>query len=109
MTPVVEIVEAPKPEKLPSSQKPPKIPRGSCWFFVLAPPVLEIISGLLPGTKWDPPAMLAAGIFCLGFLGCMSVRYRGRSLVLLGAAYYLGEFIICLAISLFFHAVEIFL
>ena len=53
--------------------------------------------------------MLAAGIFCLGFLGCMSVRYRGRSLVLLGAAYYLGEFIICLAISLFFHAVEIFL
>lgn len=106
-------VDEPKPEDLPVPQAPPEIPRGKLWTSLLVPPLLSTFLTLIlaAASKKDYgiaamvvlPVGLIAIIACLfPFLACLRIRYRGRSVTLLGWGFFLGQIILCL--SLWFGA-----
>jgi hypothetical protein len=88
---------------------PPKIPRGQLWACLLAPTLATLLS--IPGTLslansaggYDGIPYLfipllagpVAGLGCLPWwIRLMKPRYAGRSLVLLGFAYPIGQMIL---------------
>lgn len=85
------------------------------------PPAVTLVTnmaiGLLSGNGGDggislliPPIMFFVIIgFCVKFSQLMGLRYKGRSMVFLNSAYFLGQIIVCLVLwigscALFFNA-----
>lgn len=105
-------------ENLPTPQEPPQVPRGKLWAALLAPPLLTgglnlIIAalgatGALGGSGADnaiglsmcllPVGLLVIIICLIPFVACLRVRYHGRSVVLSGIGYFIGQVVICFAI-----------
>ena len=97
-------------EEPPIPQEPPQIPRGKLWACLLVPPVLSgvftatIAANLSKNsyrieTLFVLPIGLIAIIACLfPYLAAIRVRYRGRSVALLGWGFFLGQIIICLSV-----------
>lgn len=93
-----------EPETEPEvPQVPPPVPRGKFWTgiitSILIPPGITL---LLLETQHlhDWPLVMFAIIFCsMPYVDTLKMRYRGRSLFLLAAAYAVGEIVVCLMIG----------
>ena len=92
--------EPPVPEPLPA------IPLGKLWVALLAPSLLTLLLTLAFGSSRyleslimaTPLASLIIIIYFLrSFLNALRVRYRGRSVTLLGWGYFIGQVFLCLA------------
>ena len=89
---------------------PPRIPRGELWTSLAAPPVVTFIANCLTGLGWSrndygasflwvPLLSLALTIgYLLQFNSALRPRYQGRSAILLGFFYFIGQIVICLAV-----------
>lgn len=91
-------------------QEPPPIPRGKLWASLVTPPGISVIGTLVAGAYATQnsygieflfvlPLGLLAILVCLAFfISAWRVRYRGRSLVLTGFGFLLGQIIVCLTL-----------
>jgi len=80
-------------------ESPPKINLAQLWVSLLMPP---LVAGI--GTPFFLIGNIGvtALVFVIGmavFLDCMSERFRGRSLTLLGFGYLVGQLVICTAVG----------
>jgi hypothetical protein len=90
----------------------PEIPKTPLWIAFSIPPLAILAGNLIVSFESNPDPYGASylwvplmGFFIiLGFLPifhrAMKTRYRGRSLVFLNFAYFLGQIIICLSLWL---------
>jgi len=100
------------------------IPRGPLWVVLAIPPATTLIANLAIGLysrnggDGGVSLLLPVVMFfvILGllfrFLAIIKPRYRGRSLVFLGFAYFLGQIIVCLTLwigscALFFAPINL--
>ncbi len=99
-------------EHPPTPQSEPKIPRGPLWTALLIPPLVTAAVNLSLGLALGSDAgmvsivlvpvlalALIAG-FTVSFLSAVGQRFKGPSLVFLGLSYFIGQFLICLALWL---------
>lgn len=90
---------------------PPEIPKGKLWTALLLPLGITFLGSVIAAMVAEPsqygrgeflvvlPVSLVAILACLvEFISAWKVRYRGRSLVLTGIGFLLGQVILCLAL-----------
>ncbi len=89
---------------------PPRIPRGKLWASLAIPPAATFIANCITGLNWSRndygasflwvPLMSLVLIigFLLSFSSALRPRFQGRSAVLLGFFYFIGQVVICLAV-----------
>jgi hypothetical protein len=80
-------------------EPPPKIPRKALWATLLIPPGVVFGLSLLTGagdlTLAVPIVGLLAILFCQAQFMTMMLRcYRGRSMMLMGFFYFMGQVIV---------------
>ena len=88
----------------------PRIPRAKLWTALAVPPVATFIANCLTGVCWNrndygvsflwvPLLSLALTIiFLFRFNSALRPCYQGRSAVMLGFFYFIGQIVICLAV-----------
>ncbi len=91
-------------------QPVPEVPRKALWISLALPPAATLLGNLLAAgiRHRDDYGITFLGVpvlvlfLILGFLfmfkKAVGTRYRGRSLVYLNIAYFLGQIIVCLAL-----------
>jgi hypothetical protein len=89
---------------------PPSIPRGNLWRSLVIPPAATFIVNCITGLNWSRNdygvsflwVPLMALVLIVGFLfsfnAALRPRYQGRSAVLLGFFYFIGQIVVCLAV-----------
>ena len=89
---------------------PPRMQQGKLWTSLAVPPVATFIATCLTGLNWNrndygfsflwvPLLSLALTYgFLFPFDSALRPRYQGRSSVLLGWFYFIGQIVICLAV-----------
>jgi hypothetical protein len=89
---------------------PPSIPRGKLWASLMAPPGATFIANCITGLNWSrndygvsflwvPILSLVLTIgYLFSFNSALYPRYQGRSAILLGFFYFIGQIVICLAV-----------
>lgn len=94
--------------EIPAS--PPRVPRGKLWASLAIPPAATFIANCLTGLNWSrndygasflwvPLLSLTLTIvFLVRFNSALRPHYQGRSAVLLGFFYFIGQIVICLAV-----------
>lgn len=105
-------------------QPVPEIPRGALWTTLGIPPVVTLVTNMAIGifsrnggdagiSLLIPPVMFFVILgLSFRFHAIVKPRYRGRSLVFLTSAYFLGQIIVCLALwigscALFFSSLNL--
>jgi hypothetical protein len=93
-----------------SSELPPPLPRGPLWRLLLLPPLLVAVINLVIGwVDWQgeygegflialPIGFFLVIAFQVRFSRFLRRRYRGSSFVLLSLGYFIGEFVVGLAV-----------
>ena len=88
----------------------PGIARGKLWVSLAAPPAATFIANCITGLNWarnDYGASflwvpILSLVLIIGFLfsfnSALRPRYQGRSAVLLGFFYLIGQIVVCLAV-----------
>lgn len=98
-------------DEVPDTPPPlPAIPRGPLWIALSVPPIVTLLGNFVTGFYhgsddyglpflWVPLVVffVILGLSCR-FYDAVGRRYRGRSLVFLRLAYFLGQIIVCLAL-----------
>jgi hypothetical protein len=96
-----------RPPSQIETQEPLK--RGPLWLLLVVPPLLLLVINLViragsfkgqygEGFLNALPGLLALIVCQIFFSRLIGRRYRGKSLVLLSLAYFVGEFVIGLAV-----------
>jgi len=99
------------PSPMPEIPTPlPRIPRAKLWATLVVPPVATFIANCLTGVSgnhgdygvsflWVPLFSLAmTGVFLYQFNKVLRPCYQGRSAVMLGFFYFIGQIVVCLAV-----------
>ncbi len=88
----------------------PEVPRGKLWKSLSIPPVVTLIGSVMAGSVATsnsygieylfvlPAGLTAIIIALILFIRAWRVRYHGRSLVLTGIGFFLGQIILCLGL-----------
>ncbi|OYV07026.1 MAG: hypothetical protein CFE26_03145 [Verrucomicrobiales bacterium VVV1] len=88
----------------------PSIARGKLWVSLAIPPAATFIANCITGLNWSrndygasflwvPILSLVLTIgFLFSFNAALRPRYQGRSAILLGFFYFIGQIVICLAV-----------
>lgn len=88
----------------------PRIPRGKLWASLAIPPAATFIANCITGLNWSrndygasflwvPILSLILTIgFLFSFNSALRPRYQGRSAILLGFFYFIGQIVVCLAV-----------
>ena len=91
-------------------EPPPRIRTGRLWLSLLAPPAITAATNLVIGCcqaagqygEGMLVSLLVGTVAILAFLfvylSAIRPRFRGRSAVLLGFAYPVGQIVVCLAV-----------
>lgn len=89
---------------------PPKISRGKLWASLIAPPGATFLANCITGLNWNRNdygasflwVPILSLVLAIGFLfifnSSVRPRYQGRSAILLGFFYVIGQIVICLAV-----------
>jgi hypothetical protein len=89
---------------------PPSIARGKLWASLAIPPAATFIANCITGLNWNRNdygvsflwvpilSLVLAIVFLFRFNSALRPRYQGRSAVLLGFFYFIGQIVICLAV-----------
>ncbi len=99
-----------EPPSPPLPPPPPEIRAGALWTSLLVPPAITASTNLVigcckAGGQYGENmlvTLLVAAVTILAFLflylAAIRPRFRGRSAVLLGFAYPVGQIVVCLAV-----------
>ncbi|MES2921719.1 MAG: hypothetical protein V4819_09235 [Verrucomicrobiota bacterium] len=98
-------------DEIPETPEPiPTIDKGPLWWALAIPPLVTLVINIALGLSSGigdvagfslliPPVMFFVILgLSFRFHGIVKPRYRGRSLVFLNSAYFLGQIIVCLAL-----------
>lgn len=95
-------------EKPEVPQPVPEIPRIPLWSTLLAPPLMMFLGNMAATFVASDRFSVSLGLlplmffviigFTVRFNHLVSERYRGRSLVFLNIAFFLGQIIVCIAL-----------
>ncbi len=96
-------------EEVPQIPRPvPEVPRKALWISLAVPPAATLLGNLIVagceprnnyGTTflWVPIVVFFVIFgFLFMFKNAVGTRYRGRSVVYLNIAYFLGQIIVCI-------------
>jgi hypothetical protein len=107
---MIDPYQPPRERDQPSIPTPGSLSRGPLWILLLAPPLFVVIANLVIGwggyqDTYGVGFLRSLGIGLVALVVCqicfpffVRQRYRGKSVMLLSMAYFVGEVVIGLAV-----------